>query len=173
MPRQKLTASANQKRGQGAFEKTTSSEEEFSFGRSSTTRFESAGSKKGQPSKGGSKKLGSKKVLSGNTAMKRSSKRRFRSRPGVVALREIKKYQRSTDLLVPRLPFQRVVKEITGKINSDLRFSAQGLIALQECTESFMTGLFEDSYMCSIHAKRVTLMPRDVQLARRIRGERF
>ena len=71
--------------------------------------------------------------------MKRSSKRRFRSRPGVVALREIKKYQRSTDLLVPRLPFQRVVKEITGKINSDLRFSVQGLIALQECTESFMT----------------------------------
>ena len=69
MPRQKLTASANQKRGQGAFEKTPSSEEEFSFGRSSTTRFESAGSKKGQPSKGGSKKLGSKKVLSGNTAM--------------------------------------------------------------------------------------------------------
>ena len=75
-------------------------------------------------------------------------------------------------MLVPRLPFQRLVKEICGKINCDLRFSAQGLLALQESAESFMTGLFEDSYMCTIHAKRVTLMPKDVQLARRIRGER-
>ena len=168
MPRQKLTASANQKR-HPVFEKSAPTEE-LSFGRASSTRIDSGGSKKMSLSKGSK---GSKKVLSGNTAMKRSSKRRFRSRPGVVALREIKKLQRSTDLLVPRLPFQRVVKEICGKINSDLRFSAQGLLALQESAESFMTGLFEDSYMCSIHAKRVTLMPKDVQLARRIRGERY
>ena len=113
-------------------------------------------------------------LLPGNNAVKRSSKmrRRFRSRPGVVALREIKKLQRSTDLLVPRLPFQKVVKDICSKINQDLRFSSQGLLALQESAESFMTGLFEDSYMCTIHAKRVTLMPKDMQLARRIRGER-
>ena len=113
-------------------------------------------------------------LLPGNNAVKRSSKmrRRFRSRPGVVALREIKKLQRSTELLVPRLPFQKVVKDICSKINQDLRFSSQGLLALQESAESFMTGLFEDSYMCTIHAKRVTLMPKDMQLARRIRGER-
>ena len=118
---------------------------------------------------------GSKQTLlpPANNAMKRSSKlRRYRSRPGVVALREIKKLQRSTELIVPRLPFQRLVKEIAGQHDRDLRFSAQGLLALQESAESFMTGLFEDSYMCTIHAKRVTLMPKDVQLARRIRGER-
>ena len=85
MPRQKLTASANQKR-HPVFEKSAPSEE-LSFGRASTTRIDS-GSKKMSLSKGSK---GSKKVLSGNTAMKRSSKRRFRSRPGVVALREIKK----------------------------------------------------------------------------------
>ena len=86
----------------------------------------------------------------------------MRARPGVVALREIKRLQRSTDLLIPRLPFQRIVKEITHKINNDLRFSAQGLLALQEASESFVTGLFEDSYMCTVHAKRVTLMPADM-----------
>ena len=170
MPRQKLTAGA---RKPSALEKSTTDADAVSFGRNSTTRAASSaiifgGSKK--LSKGGSKN----RLLPGNNAVKqRPSKRRFRSRPGVVALREIKRLQRSTDLLVPRLPFQRVVKEIAGKINSDLRFSAQGLLALQESAESFMTGLFEDSYMCTVHAKRVTLMPKDVQLARRIRGERY
>ena len=75
-------------------------------------------------------------------------------------------------MLIPRLPFQRLVKEITHNINNELRFSSQGLQALQESTESFISGLFEDSYLCTLHAKRVTLMPKDMQLARRSRGER-
>ena len=142
-------------------------------------KLKMGGSRKGSKVAKASKKSLSKPhkdtMLPGNNAVKRSSKmrRRFRSRPGVVALREIKKLQRSTDLLVPRLPFQRVVKDICSRINQDLRFSSQGLLALQESAESFMTGLFEDSYLCTLHAKRVTLMPKDMQLARRIRGERW
>ena len=123
----------------------------------------------------GGSKGGSKRLIPGPSAVKpRNSKmrRRFRSRPGVVALREIRRLQRTTDLLIPRLPFQRLVKEICHNINNELRFSSQGLQALQESSESFLSGLFEDSYMCTLHAKRVTLMPKDMQLARRIRGER-
>ena len=93
---------------------------------------------------------------------KSKQRRRFRSRPGVVALREIRRLQRSTDLLIPRLPFQRLVKEICAKLNNELRMSSQGLQALQESSESFLSGLFEDSYLCAIHAKRVTLFPKDM-----------
>ena len=55
---------------------------------------------------------------------------------------------------------------------SDLRFQSQAILALQEATESYLVGLFEDTNLCAIHAKRVTIMPKDLQLARRIRGER-
>merc|ERR1711973_899062 len=96
--------------------------------------------------------------------------RRFR--PGTVALREIRKYQKSTELLVRRLPFQRLVREIAQNFKSDLRFQGSAIMALQEATEAYMVGLFEDTNMCCIHAKRVTIMPKDIQLARRIRGER-
>ena len=120
------------------------------------------------------KSKGSKRMIPGPSAIKKrpSKMKKFRARPGVVALREIRRLQRSTDLLIPRYPFQRLVREICGNINTDLRFSSQGLQALQESSESFISGLFEDSYLCTLHAKRVTLMPKDIQLARRIRGER-
>ena len=84
----------------------------------------------------------------------------------------MKRLQNSVDLQIPRLPFQRLVREITGNINRDLRFATQAIIALQESCESFITGLMEDSYLCTLHANRKTLMPKDMQLARRIRGER-
>jgi len=95
-----------------------------------------------------------------------------RYRPGTVALREIRKYQKSTDLLVRRLPFQRLVREIAQNYKADLRFQASAIMALQEATEAYVVGLFEDTNLCAIHAKRVTIMPKDMHLARRIRGEK-
>mgnify|MGYP002523958803 FL=1 len=98
-------------------------------------------------------------------------KKPHRYRPGTVALREIRKFQKSTDLLIRKLPFQRVVREIAGEFKSDLRFQSQAVLALQEAAEAYLVGLFEDTNLCAIHAKRVTIMPKDMQLARRIRGE--
>lgn len=96
--------------------------------------------------------------------------RRFR--PGTVALREIRKYQQSTDLLIRKLPFQRLVREIAFNMKIDLRFQSNAVQALQEAAEAYLVGLFEDTNLAAIHAKRVTIMPKDMQLARRIRGER-
>ena len=100
-------------------------------------------------------------------------KKPHRFRPGTVALREIRKFQKSTELLLRKLPFQRIVREIAQEYKSDLRFQSQAVLALQEATEAYMVGLFEDTNLCAIHAKRVTIMPKDIQLARRIRGERL
>ena len=97
-------------------------------------------------------------------------KKPHRFRPGTVAIREIKRYQKSTELLIKRLPFQRLVKEIAQNFKSDLRFQASAVVALQEATESYMVSLFQDTNLCAIHAKRVTIMPKDMQLAKRIRG---
>ena len=91
--------------------------------------------------------------------------------PGIVALREIRRYQKSTELLIRRLPFQRLVKEIAQDIRPGYRFQSSAIMALQESTESYLVGLMEDTNLCAIHAKRVTIMPRDMQLARRLRGE--
>ena len=99
-------------------------------------------------------------------------KKKNRYRPGTVALREIRKYQKSTDLLMRKLPFQRLVREIAQDFKSDLRFQSTAVLALQEAAEAYMVGLYEDTNLCAIHAKRVTVMAKDIQLARRIRGER-
>ena len=99
-------------------------------------------------------------------------KKPHRYRPGTVALREIRKYQKSTELLIRKLPFQRLVREIAQDFKTDLRFQSASILALQESSEMYLTGLFEDTNLCAIHAKRVTIMPKDIQLARRIRGER-
>ncbi|KFO19693.1 Histone H3.3 [Fukomys damarensis] len=92
--------------------------------------------------------------------------------PGTVALREIRRYQKSTELLIRKLPFQRLVREIAQDFKTDLRFQSAAIGALQEASEAYLVGLFEDTNLCAIHAKRVTIMPKDIQLARRIRGER-
>ncbi|KAK2707684.1 hypothetical protein QYM36_015394 [Artemia franciscana] len=88
------------------------------------------------------------------------------------ALREIRRYQKSTELLIRKLPFQRLVREIAQDFKTDLRFQSSAVMALQEASEAYLVGLFEDTNLCAIHAKRVTIMPKDIQLARRIRGER-
>ena len=97
--------------------------------------------------------------------------RRFK--PGTVALREIKRYQKGTNLLLLKAPFQRFVRAICEGIDADLRFQSQALLAVQEAAEMYLIGLFEDSNLCAIHANRVTVMKKDLELARRIRGERF
>ena len=100
-------------------------------------------------------------------------KRKFR--PGTVALREIRKYQKSTNLLIRKLPFQRTVRELSEafKIQGQMvRWQSHALMALQEAAEAYLVALFEDTNLCAIHAKRVTIQPKDIQLARRIRGER-
>lgn len=138
-------------------------------------------------------------------------KKPHRYRPGTVALREIRRYQKSTELLIRKLPFQRLVREIAQDFKTDLRFQSAAIGALQVCkdlfmknhhisrfyivyswnqgfsclpiltnilyllqeaSEAYLVGLFEDTNLCAIHAKRVTIMPKDIQLARRIRGER-
>ena len=93
-------------------------------------------------------------------------------RPGTVALREIRKYQKSTELLIRKIPFQRLVREIAQDFKTDLRFQSSAILAIQEAAEAYLVGLFEDTNLSAIHAKRVTIMPKDIQLARRIRGER-
>ncbi len=95
-----------------------------------------------------------------------------RRAPGEAALAEIKRIQSSVDLLVPKLPFQRLVREIAQEFNPELRFKSETIEALQEATEAYLVSLFEDTNLCAIHAKRVTIMPKDIQLARRLRGER-
>ncbi|XP_011800353.1 PREDICTED: uncharacterized protein LOC105513924 [Colobus angolensis palliatus] len=100
-------------------------------------------------------------------------KKPHRYRPGTVALREIRRYQKSTELLIRKLPFQRLVREIAQDFKTDLRFQSSAVMALQEACEAYLVGLFEDTNLCAIHAKRVTIMPKDIQLARRIRGERI
>jgi histone H3 len=99
-------------------------------------------------------------------------KKPHRWRPGTVALREIRRYQKSTDLLIRKLPFQRLVREIAQDFKADLRFQGTAILALQEASETYLVALFEDTNLCAIHAKRITIMPKDMQLARRIRGER-
>lgn len=99
-------------------------------------------------------------------------KKPHRYRPGTVALREIRRYQKSTELLIRKLPFQRLVREIAQEAKADLRFQSTAIAALQEAAEAYLVSLFEDVNLCAIHAKRVTIMVRDIQLARRIRGER-
>eukprot|EP00545_Synedropsis_sp_CCMP1620_P012367 CAMPEP_0119030046 /NCGR_PEP_ID=MMETSP1176-20130426/40830_1 /TAXON_ID=265551 /ORGANISM="Synedropsis recta cf, Strain CCMP1620" /LENGTH=164 /DNA_ID=CAMNT_0006986411 /DNA_START=1436 /DNA_END=1930 /DNA_ORIENTATION=- len=90
-------------------------------------------------------------------------KKPHRYRPGTVALREIRKYQKSTDLLIRKAPFQRLVREIAQDFKSDLRFQSTAVLALQEASEAYLVGLFEDTNLCAIHAKRVTIMPKDIQ----------
>lgn len=123
---------------------------------------------------GGSKspkaaRTGTPSSSSGTITENRVGKRRYR--PGEKALKEIRFYQRNTDLLIRKLPFARLVKEVqTYFFTKQYRWQATALIALQEAAEAHLIGLFEDANLCTIHAKRVTIMPKDIQLARRIRG---
>lgn len=98
---------------------------------------------------------------------------RHRHKPGARALKEIRQYQASTDFLIPRRPFSRLVREITSKYNtedSNYRYTPNAFVALQCAAEAYLVGLLEDSYLCGLHGNRVTLQPKDLHLARRLRG---
>ena len=101
-----------------------------------------------------------------------ATKRKHRYRPGTLALREIRHYQKKTNLLIRRAPFARLVKEIAQDLMQEMQFRSSAIGALQEAAEAYLVGLFEDTNLCAIHAKQITIMPRDIQLARRIREER-
>lgn len=104
---------------------------------------------------------------------KRKKDKKKRWHPGTVALREIRQYQKSTHLLIPKLPHERFVREITFAMHQkQFNYTTSGVLALQHSAEAYLVGLFEDTNLCAIHAGRVTVMPKDIQLARRIRGER-
>ena len=123
--------------------------------------------RKGQGRQGARKKGGDS--LRG---LQYATKRKHRYRPGTLALREIRHYQKKTDLLIRKAPFARLVKEIARELMVEIRFRGSAINVLQEAAEAYLVGLFEDTNLCAIHAKRITIMPRDIQLARRIRGER-
>ena len=115
------------------------------------------------------------KKFATKTNMKNTSsvvRKPHRYRPGTVALREIRKYQRSTELLISKLPFQRLVREIMQDLCPIFRIQLDALLAIQDAAESYLVELFNDANICAIHAKRITIQPKDMQLARCIRGDR-
>ena len=101
-----------------------------------------------------------------------TTNRKHRYRPGTLILQEIRHYQKRTNLLIKKVPFARLVREIAQEFKQDLRFQNSAIGALQESAEAYIVRLFEDINLCAIHAKQITIMPKDIQLARHIRGER-
>ena len=101
------------------------------------------------------------------------TKKPHRYRPGTVALREIRQYQKFTELLIRKLPFQRLVRELAQDLSKvNIRFQSGEIMALQEALEAYLVGLLKDANLCTVHTKRVTIMPKDIQLAWQIWGER-
>eukprot|EP00466_Bigelowiella_natans_P008093 jgi/Bigna1/57721/fgenesh1_pm.26_\ len=116
---------------------------------------------------------GASKMPKRPLSVSKTMKKPHRFKPGTVVTREIRKFQKSTELLIRKLPFQRLVREISQDMKTELRFQSSSVRALQESAEAYLVSLFEDCNLCAIHAKRVTIMPKDMYLARRIRGEAY
>ncbi|KAH7051164.1 putative centromere protein Cse4 [Macrophomina phaseolina] len=132
-----------------------------------------SGRGRGRPSTGAQATPAKRRISGVSAGDPTPSRKKYRHKPGTMALKEIRRYQRTTDLLLLKLPFARLVREIAvnqvpaGEV---LRWQSQAIQALQEAAEAFLVHLFEDTNLCAIHAKRVTIMQKDIQLARRIRG---
>ena len=94
-----------------------------------------------------------------------------RYRAGTVALQDIRHFQKTSALFIRKLPFQRLVREIAQDFKTDLRFQSAAILCLQEVAEAYLVRLFDDANRCAIHARRVTILSKYIQLARRIRGE--
>ena len=116
-------------------------------------------------------KKAARKVVPPTSKLSAGIKKPHRFKPGTVALREIRKYQKSTEFLIRRLPFQRLTREIAQDFLTDVRFQATAVEALQHAAEAYLVGLFEDTMWCAAHAKRVTIQPKDLYLARRLRPD--
>ncbi|CAK7566873.1 MAG: centromeric DNA-binding histone H3-like protein cse4 [Sporothrix epigloea] len=131
----------------------------------------SSSSRHSRPSTGAVKKPARASNIQPGDPIPQKKQRRYR--PGTLALREIRKYQSSTELLLRKMPFARVVRDIAlsvRPVDEGMRWQSQAILALQEAAEAFLVHLFEDTNLCAIHARRVTIMRRDIWLARRIRG---
>lgn len=120
-----------------------------------------------------SRKIGNSSLLGKKgkpSAVNGPARKSHRFRPGTVALREIRRYQKNFELLIKKAPFGRLVRELAQEYvdKKDMRFQTQAVLAIQEAAEAYLVKKFEDSNLCAIHAKRVTIMQRDMQLARRI-----
>lgn len=113
------------------------------------------------------------KAVKMSTSVTRGVMKPHHYTPGTNALLEIKRYQKSTKFLIRKLQFQRLVREIAQDYKEDMRFHCSAIIEMQNVCESYLVGLFKDTVLCAIHAKRVTVIPKDLQLARRLRGERI
>ena len=96
----------------------------------------------------------------------------MRYKPGTVALREIRRYQKTAELLIRKLPFSRLVREVAQDFKTDLRFQRSAIGALQEASENFLIALLEDTNLCAIHSRRVTIYPKDMQLARKLHNDK-
>ena len=118
----------------------------------------------GKPSRKGLATIAARKSAPATGGVKKP----HRYRPGTVALREIRRYQKSYDILVPKAPYMRLFREVLQDHKSDMRVQAAASLAAQEMLEAFLVQRFEDSNLSAIHAKRVTIMPKDLQLAQRI-----
>lgn len=124
------------------------------------------------------KQIGSKKRKTAKNPTKRPDEssggrvRPHRYKPGTVALREIRRYQKTTDLLLRKLPFARLVREVLLDLwpSNNIRWQMTALLAIQEAAEAYLVALFEDTNIVAINSRRVTIMPRDIHVVRRIRG---
>lgn len=114
-----------------------------------------------------------KTPVTSSTAKSNEQPKKRRYRPGTLALKEIRTYQRGTDLLIRRLPFARLIREVAQGMMGQhfvVQWQSQAILCLQEATEAYLIGLLEHTNLCALHCRRVTIMQRDMQLARRLRG---
>lgn len=93
-----------------------------------------------------------------------------RFKTGTVALRDVRHYQKSVELLIRKLPFQRYVKSTVYAQKADMRFQGAAMAALHEAFEAYLVSLFEDAQLCAVHANRVTVMAKDINLVVKLRG---
>eukprot|EP00405_Crypthecodinium_cohnii_P022013 CAMPEP_0206477500 /NCGR_PEP_ID=MMETSP0324_2-20121206/35418_1 /ASSEMBLY_ACC=CAM_ASM_000836 /TAXON_ID=2866 /ORGANISM="Crypthecodinium cohnii, Strain Seligo" /LENGTH=166 /DNA_ID=CAMNT_0053953473 /DNA_START=68 /DNA_END=568 /DNA_ORIENTATION=- len=166
MPAKTQSKAAPKARNGTAARATASSSRQGGGGRGQSAAAKRQANQRGAQGKATAKARQSKTSTSSAKASGSGSRR-------LTAMEEIRKLQKSSDFMVRKLPFQRLVREVTRTINEDLRFQASAIEALQEASESYLVSLFEDSNLCAVHGKRVTVMARDLALAQRLRGDRI
>ena len=115
-------------------------------------------------------KIGAKKASSEEAST--STRKTIRYKPNTVTRRRIRKLQQTNMFLIRMAPFQRLVREVSEQFRNDLRFSTDALKLIQSSIEAFLTELADEANLAAIHAERQTVMPRDIQLALRLKGLR-
>ncbi|XAR62982.1 hypothetical protein NMG60_11022754 [Bertholletia excelsa] len=144
----------------------------FAFRRESRRKSSAVGEATPATARTSSRPTRSARITPSRSREEPSQRKPRRNRPGTVALREIRHFQRTCNLVIPAAPFIRTVKEISNFHSSEVnRWTAEALVAIQEAAEDYLVHLFEDAMLCAIHAKRVTLMKKDWELARRLGGK--